>query len=147
MGGKWYTEELVLISSSLQARGGVHPGQVASPSQGNTETINWTVGGSQSTRRKEKAFWSETPRIGVPPKSGGPGRTTKQQQCRSSRELQQLAHRPHRQLALPEQIWLWTRDPRAHHPPAGPDITRGARPSQADTWSEKAHTQVPTPGH
>ncbi|MED6288913.1 hypothetical protein CHARACLAT_031064 [Characodon lateralis] len=30
--------ELVPLSSSLQARGGVHPGQVAGPSQGNTET-------------------------------------------------------------------------------------------------------------
>ncbi|MEQ2196398.1 hypothetical protein XENOCAPTIV_024857 [Xenoophorus captivus] len=29
---------LVPISSSLLVRGGVHPGQVASPSQGNTET-------------------------------------------------------------------------------------------------------------
>ncbi|MEQ2175512.1 hypothetical protein GOODEAATRI_018619 [Goodea atripinnis] len=34
----WVAGELVLISSSLRARGGVHPGQVASPSQGNTET-------------------------------------------------------------------------------------------------------------
>ncbi|MED6244657.1 hypothetical protein ATANTOWER_020117 [Ataeniobius toweri] len=32
-------QELVPISSSLWARGGVHPGQVASPSQGNTETF------------------------------------------------------------------------------------------------------------
>ncbi|MED6237583.1 hypothetical protein ATANTOWER_028440 [Ataeniobius toweri] len=30
--------ELVPISSSLWARGRVHPGQVASPSQGNTQT-------------------------------------------------------------------------------------------------------------
>ncbi|MEQ2289415.1 hypothetical protein AMECASPLE_032734 [Ameca splendens] len=35
---KWVTGKLVPISSSLQARGRVHPGQVASPSQGNTET-------------------------------------------------------------------------------------------------------------
>ncbi|MED6245805.1 hypothetical protein ATANTOWER_008457, partial [Ataeniobius toweri] len=30
--------KLVPIASSLRGRGGVHPGQVASPSQGNTET-------------------------------------------------------------------------------------------------------------
>ncbi|MEQ2290466.1 hypothetical protein AMECASPLE_003600 [Ameca splendens] len=29
--------ELVAISSGLRARGGVHPGQIASPSQGNIE--------------------------------------------------------------------------------------------------------------
>ncbi|MED6292520.1 hypothetical protein CHARACLAT_001018 [Characodon lateralis] len=31
----WVTGELVPISSSLRTRGGVHPGQVASPPQGN----------------------------------------------------------------------------------------------------------------
>ncbi|MEQ2266896.1 hypothetical protein XENORESO_020959 [Xenotaenia resolanae] len=61
------------ISSSLWAGGGVHPGEVASPSQGNTQAtmhtlihtpkgnlkrpinltgMSWTVGGSQSTRRE-----------------------------------------------------------------------------------------------
>ncbi|MEQ2251822.1 hypothetical protein ILYODFUR_015176 [Ilyodon furcidens] len=35
-GGEWVTGKLVPISSSLWARGGVHPGQVTSPSQGNT---------------------------------------------------------------------------------------------------------------
>ncbi|MEQ2232603.1 hypothetical protein ILYODFUR_013140 [Ilyodon furcidens] len=35
---EWVTGEPVSFSSSLQARGGVHPGQVANPSQGNTET-------------------------------------------------------------------------------------------------------------
>ncbi|MEQ2316969.1 hypothetical protein AMECASPLE_037941, partial [Ameca splendens] len=35
---KWVTGELVPISCSLQARGRVQPGQVTSPSQGNTET-------------------------------------------------------------------------------------------------------------
>ncbi|MEQ2283513.1 hypothetical protein AMECASPLE_012106 [Ameca splendens] len=34
----WVTDELVPISSSLRARGRVHPGQVANPSQGKTET-------------------------------------------------------------------------------------------------------------
>ncbi|MED6250704.1 hypothetical protein ATANTOWER_006041 [Ataeniobius toweri] len=33
----WVMGEMVPISSSLRARGRVHPGQVASPSQGNTE--------------------------------------------------------------------------------------------------------------
>ncbi|MED6261189.1 hypothetical protein ATANTOWER_002092 [Ataeniobius toweri] len=32
---QWVAGELVPISNSLWARGGVHPGQVASPSQGN----------------------------------------------------------------------------------------------------------------
>ncbi|MEQ2243287.1 hypothetical protein ILYODFUR_005529, partial [Ilyodon furcidens] len=35
--------ELVPISSSLWARGGVHPGQVTSPSQGNTQTAMHTL--------------------------------------------------------------------------------------------------------
>ncbi|MEQ2287755.1 hypothetical protein AMECASPLE_015849 [Ameca splendens] len=39
----WVTGELVPISSSLWARGRVHPGQVASPSQGNTQTTMHTL--------------------------------------------------------------------------------------------------------
>jgi len=46
--------------SNHRAKGGVHPGQVASPSQGHIETnetnkwvgIVWIVGGSRSTRRE-----------------------------------------------------------------------------------------------
>ncbi|MEQ2206210.1 hypothetical protein XENOCAPTIV_025708 [Xenoophorus captivus] len=38
--------ELVPISSSLRARGGVCPGQVASPSQGNTQTTMHTPKGN-----------------------------------------------------------------------------------------------------
>ncbi|MEQ2256432.1 hypothetical protein ILYODFUR_024129 [Ilyodon furcidens] len=34
----WVVRKLVPISSSLWAGGGVHPGQVAIPSQGNTDT-------------------------------------------------------------------------------------------------------------
>ncbi|MED6275643.1 hypothetical protein CHARACLAT_028546 [Characodon lateralis] len=41
----WVAGKLVLISSSLQAGGRVHPGQVASLSQ----ACLWTVGGSRST--------------------------------------------------------------------------------------------------
>ncbi|MEQ2285138.1 hypothetical protein AMECASPLE_028781 [Ameca splendens] len=40
---KWVAGELVPISSSLWARGRVHPGQVASPSQGNTQTTTHTL--------------------------------------------------------------------------------------------------------
>ncbi|MEQ2294523.1 hypothetical protein AMECASPLE_004812 [Ameca splendens] len=39
----WVTGKLVPISSSLLAGGGVHPGQVASPSQGNTQTTMHTL--------------------------------------------------------------------------------------------------------
>ncbi|MEQ2255378.1 Voltage-dependent calcium channel subunit alpha-2/delta-3 [Ilyodon furcidens] len=39
----WVAGKLVPISSSLWARGGVHPGQVASPSQGNTQTTIHTL--------------------------------------------------------------------------------------------------------
>ncbi|MEQ2229599.1 hypothetical protein ILYODFUR_020500 [Ilyodon furcidens] len=39
----WVTGELVPISSSLWAKGGVHPGQVASPSQGITHTTMHTL--------------------------------------------------------------------------------------------------------
>ncbi|MEQ2280019.1 hypothetical protein AMECASPLE_015232 [Ameca splendens] len=35
--------QLVPISSSLWVRGGVHPGQIASPSQGNTQTTKHTL--------------------------------------------------------------------------------------------------------
>ncbi|MEQ2290132.1 hypothetical protein AMECASPLE_000388 [Ameca splendens] len=41
----WVARELVPISSSLWTGGGVHPGQVASPSQGNTETHSFTPEG------------------------------------------------------------------------------------------------------
>ncbi|MEQ2226278.1 hypothetical protein ILYODFUR_025883 [Ilyodon furcidens] len=40
---KWVTGELVPISSSLWARGRVHPGQVASLPQGNTQTTMHTI--------------------------------------------------------------------------------------------------------
>ncbi|MED6239776.1 hypothetical protein ATANTOWER_011019 [Ataeniobius toweri] len=40
---RWVTGKLVPISSSLWARGRVHPGQVASPSQGNTQTTMHTL--------------------------------------------------------------------------------------------------------
>ncbi|MEQ2280675.1 hypothetical protein AMECASPLE_022339 [Ameca splendens] len=40
---EWVAGELVPISSSLWARGRVHPGQVASPSQGNTQTTKDTL--------------------------------------------------------------------------------------------------------
>ncbi|MED6266668.1 Adenylosuccinate synthetase isozyme 1 C [Characodon lateralis] len=39
----WVAGKLVPISSSLWAGGGVHPGQVASPSQGNTQTTMHTL--------------------------------------------------------------------------------------------------------
>jgi len=67
--------------SGHRARGGVHPGQVASPSQDHTETNNhtrshsllrtiletlinltccfWMVGGSRSTRREATHTWGE----------------------------------------------------------------------------------------
>ncbi|MEQ2296468.1 hypothetical protein AMECASPLE_025176 [Ameca splendens] len=40
---KWVVGKLVPISRSLWARGGVHPGQVAIPSQGNTQTTMHTL--------------------------------------------------------------------------------------------------------
>ncbi|MEQ2223456.1 hypothetical protein ILYODFUR_036893 [Ilyodon furcidens] len=40
---QWVAGELVPISSSLWPRGRVHPGQVASPSQGNTQTTMHTL--------------------------------------------------------------------------------------------------------
>ncbi|MED6237294.1 hypothetical protein ATANTOWER_022183 [Ataeniobius toweri] len=40
---KWVTGELVPISSSLWARGRVHPGQVASPSQGNIYSYSYSL--------------------------------------------------------------------------------------------------------
>ncbi|MEQ2226110.1 hypothetical protein ILYODFUR_024258 [Ilyodon furcidens] len=40
---QWVMGKLVPISSSLWARGRVHPGQVASPSQGNTQTTMHTL--------------------------------------------------------------------------------------------------------
>ncbi|MED6267063.1 hypothetical protein CHARACLAT_008356 [Characodon lateralis] len=40
---RWVVGKLVPISSSLRARGGVHPGQVASPSQGSTQTTMHTL--------------------------------------------------------------------------------------------------------
>ncbi|MEQ2176569.1 hypothetical protein GOODEAATRI_029308 [Goodea atripinnis] len=39
----WVAGKLVPISSSLLAGGGVHPGQVAGPSQGNTQTTKHTL--------------------------------------------------------------------------------------------------------
>ncbi|MED6294812.1 hypothetical protein CHARACLAT_024976, partial [Characodon lateralis] len=39
----WVVGKLVPISSSLWVGGGVHPGQVASPSQGNTQTTIHTL--------------------------------------------------------------------------------------------------------
>ncbi|MEQ2226409.1 hypothetical protein ILYODFUR_027176 [Ilyodon furcidens] len=43
---KWVPGKLEPISSSLWAGGGVHPGQVASPSQGNTQPTNHTPKGN-----------------------------------------------------------------------------------------------------
>ncbi|MEQ2232580.1 hypothetical protein ILYODFUR_012905 [Ilyodon furcidens] len=43
MAPQWFAGELVPISRSLWARGGVDPGQVASPSQGNTQTTMHTL--------------------------------------------------------------------------------------------------------
>ncbi|MEQ2286949.1 hypothetical protein AMECASPLE_007583 [Ameca splendens] len=40
---QWAAGELVPISSSLWARGRVHPGQIVSPSQGNTHTTMHTL--------------------------------------------------------------------------------------------------------
>ncbi|MEQ2267335.1 hypothetical protein XENORESO_004558 [Xenotaenia resolanae] len=40
---QWVVEKLVPFSSSLWAGGGVHPGQVDSPSQGNTQATMHTL--------------------------------------------------------------------------------------------------------
>ncbi|MEQ2303379.1 hypothetical protein AMECASPLE_016234 [Ameca splendens] len=40
---QWVVGKLVPISNSLWAGGGVHPGQVGSPSRGNTQTTMHTL--------------------------------------------------------------------------------------------------------
>ncbi|MEQ2303988.1 hypothetical protein AMECASPLE_022416, partial [Ameca splendens] len=94
----WVTGKLVPISRSLLAGGRVHPGQVASPLQGNTQTIKhtlihppkgnfqrdqlteqaclWTVGGTRSTWKEPRHAWGEhansmqkDPRPGVKPRT------------------------------------------------------------------------------